>query len=44
MNFTRSAATCRRWLAIAEDPAFRQGFTVGPVLGSVLFVWLLTDY
>ena len=37
MNFTRSAATCRRWLAIVKDPAFRQGFTEGPVPGNVLF-------
>ena len=44
MNFTRSAVTYRRWLAIAKDPAFRQGFTVGPVLGSVRLVWLPTDY
>ena len=44
MNFTLSAATYRRWLAIAKDPAYRQGFTVGPVRGNVLLVWLLTDY
>ena len=28
MKFTLSGATYRRWLAIAKDPAFRQGFTV----------------
>ena len=28
MKLTLSGATYRRWLAIAKDPAFRQGFTV----------------
>lgn len=33
-----------RWLFdIARDPAFREGFAVGALIGFAFFAWLLID-